>query len=152
MTPEAKVKHKVREILKKFGCYHFAPVTGGYGASGVPDIIGCYRGYFFAIECKAGGNKPTELQLRNIAAIAENGGWVVVVNEANIEEVWNLLKGIEDAAVHHEGRSGTRGRDADNDRGQESGQECHVGEKINVDHRGPRTTRQGKRISVSEDE
>ena len=152
MTPEAKVKHKVREILKKFGCYHFAPVTGGYGASGVPDIIGCYRGYFFAIECKAGGNKPTEFQLRNIAGIAGNGGWVVVVNEANIEEVWNLLKGIEDAAVHHEGRSGTRGRDADNDRGQESGQGCHVGEKINVDHRGPRTTRQGKRISVSEDE
>ena len=38
MTPEAKVKKKVTEILKQFGAYYFYPVTGGYGMSGIPDI------------------------------------------------------------------------------------------------------------------
>jgi len=38
-TPEAKVKAKVKAVLNKYGAYHFSPATGGYGKSGVPDII-----------------------------------------------------------------------------------------------------------------
>ena len=62
MTPEAKVKKKVAAVLKDLGAFYFYPVTGGYGRSGIPDIIGCYQGMFFGIECKAGSNKPTPLQ------------------------------------------------------------------------------------------
>jgi len=54
MTPEAKVKKVVASQLRSLKAYYFYPVTGGYGKSGVPDIIGCYRGKFFGIECKAG--------------------------------------------------------------------------------------------------
>ncbi len=54
-TPEKKVKQKVAKMLKEMGAYYFYPATGGYGRSGVPDIIGCYAGNFFGIECKAGG-------------------------------------------------------------------------------------------------
>ncbi len=43
MTPEAKVKKKVVAHLKTLGAYYFYPVTGGYGKSGVPDIIGVTR-------------------------------------------------------------------------------------------------------------
>ena len=42
------------------------PSTGGYGSSGVPDIITCYEGRFIGIECKANGNKPTALQQKNL--------------------------------------------------------------------------------------
>ncbi len=35
MTPEAKVKKKVADALKKLEAYYFYPVTGGYGKSGV---------------------------------------------------------------------------------------------------------------------
>jgi hypothetical protein len=49
MTPEAKVKKKVKQILDSFGCYHFYAFTGGYGRSGVPDIIACYKGRFIAV-------------------------------------------------------------------------------------------------------
>ena len=45
MTPEAKVKKKVVAVLKELGAYYFYPVTGGYGQSGVPDIVGCYQGF-----------------------------------------------------------------------------------------------------------
>ena len=50
MTPEAKVKAQVIKQLKELGVYYFSPVTGGYGRSGVPDIVGCMNGRFFAIE------------------------------------------------------------------------------------------------------
>ena len=92
MTPEKKVKTKVVGILKEFGVYYFYASTGGYGASGVPDIIGCYKGRFFGIECKAGKGKPTALQEKNIAQIIAQGGLAIVVNEDNIEEVRTLIE------------------------------------------------------------
>lgn len=90
-TPEKKVKAKVVKILKELGAYYFYPVTGGYGSSGVPDIVGCYRGMFFGIECKAGSNKPTALQEKNLDDIALAGGIALVVNEDNISDVLNIL-------------------------------------------------------------
>ena len=39
MTPEAKVKKKVKQILDDLKCYHFSPQTGGFGKSGVPDML-----------------------------------------------------------------------------------------------------------------
>ena len=92
MTPEKKVKVKVVAILKEFGAYYFYPVTGGYGASGVPDIVGCYKGRFFAVECKAGKGKTTALQDKNIAQIIACGGLAMVVNEDNIEDVRLLMR------------------------------------------------------------
>ena len=95
MTPEKKVKTKVVAILKTFGAYYFYPVTGGYGASGVPDIVGCHKGRFFAIECKAGKGKTTALQEKNIAQIKATGGLAIVVNEDNIPDVDKLMIEID---------------------------------------------------------
>jgi Holliday junction resolvase len=94
MTPEAKVKKKVVDVLKKNGAYYFFPATGGYGRSGVPDIVCCYRGVFIAIECKAGTNKPTPLQQAEMGKIKQAQGFVLVVNEDNIDDVATLLRDI----------------------------------------------------------
>ena len=83
-TPEVKVKKKVVAQLKALRAYYFYPITGGFGGSGVPDIIGCYKGKFFAIECKAGKNKPTALQQKNIDDIIAQGGAACVANEDNM--------------------------------------------------------------------
>ena len=91
MTPEAKVKKKVAEQLRALKAYYFYPVTGGYGKSGVPDIVGCYNGKFFGIECKAGSNKPTALQERNLKEIAASEGMAFVVNEDNMHNIAELL-------------------------------------------------------------
>jgi Holliday junction resolvase len=77
------------------GAYYFYAFTGGYGKSGVPDIIGCYRGCFFGIECKAGTNKPTPLQEKNLREIRDAGGVAFVINEDNIGEVVEWMKGLE---------------------------------------------------------
>lgn len=94
MTPEAKVKKKVVAVLKDMGAYYFYPVTGGYGQSGVPDVVGCYQGMFFGIECKAGKNKPTALQQMNLDNISKQGGLALVINEDNIDEVISGLSSI----------------------------------------------------------
>jgi Holliday junction resolvase len=91
VTPEKKVKMRVTAILKEVGAYYFYPVTGGYGASGVPDIVGCYNGRFFAVECKAGRGKTTALQEKNLAQISACGGKAIVVNEENIDDVRRLI-------------------------------------------------------------
>ena len=91
MTPEKKVKKAVSNILDIYGAYYFSPMTGGFGRSGVPDIIACYKGRFVAIECKAGNNKPTELQKKEIAKIQTAQGSAIVVNENSIELVKDIL-------------------------------------------------------------
>ena len=91
MTPEAKVKKVVVRQLKLLGAYYFYPVTGGYGMSGVPDIVGCFQGKFFGIECKAGSNKPTALQEKNLTDIKKQKGIAVVINEKNISSVQTIF-------------------------------------------------------------
>jgi Holliday junction resolvase len=91
MTPEVKVKKVVVKQLNSVGAYYFYPVTGGFGASGVPDVVGCYKGKFFGIECKAGKNKPTTLQFQNLTKITAAGGISLVVNEENMNDVLTLI-------------------------------------------------------------
>lgn len=94
-TPENKVKRVCTDLLTKYGAYWFFPATGGYGRSGVPDIVACHRGRFLAIECKAGYNKTTALQEREIAAIHKAGGAAMVVREdtADLLETW-LMRSV----------------------------------------------------------
>ncbi len=94
-TPEKRVKDKVVGILKDEGAYYFFPATHGYGRSGVPDIVACVNGHFLAIECKAGKNKPTALQVREIESIRKAGGVAVVANEENWEMVRDLVRKLK---------------------------------------------------------
>lgn len=90
-TPESKVKAKVVAQLKELGAYWFTPVTGGFGKSGVPDIVGVLDSTFFGIECKAGGNKPTKLQMMNLQQIKGAGGIALVIDETTVWAVVSYL-------------------------------------------------------------
>lgn len=81
MTPESKVKDKIKKILKAHGVYYAMPHGAGYGNAGVPDFLCCVRGYFLAIEAKAKGGKPTALQTKNMSDIQQAGGVTLVVDE-----------------------------------------------------------------------
>jgi len=101
-TPEKKVKDAVTKILKHYNAYYFYPVMGGYGRSGIPDIIACYKGRFIAIECKAGKNTLTALQEAELKKIEEAKGYVLVVNEENIDFVDGALQTMEWIEQHNE--------------------------------------------------
>jgi len=92
-TPEKKVKKKVVEILKQYNAYYFYPVTGGFGASGVPDIVTCVKGRFLGIEVKADAKKrgPTALQQKNLNEINATGGIGLVIDTNNLDELVKVL-------------------------------------------------------------
>jgi hypothetical protein len=92
VTPESKVKMKVRKVIKELNAYYVMPVTAGFGNSGAPDYIVCYRGKFFGIECKANGNTPTALQYKNLKEIQDCGGVALVVNEDNVNQLYEVLR------------------------------------------------------------
>ncbi len=91
-TPEAKVKAKIKDLLKKYGVYYAMPIGTGYGNAGVPDFLCCAGGHFLAIEAKANGGKPTALQLKNIKQINDGGGTAVVIDETNLTMLEAVIK------------------------------------------------------------
>ena len=92
MTPEGKVKKKVAELLKQYDAYYFFPAMGAFGRAGIPDIVGCYRGRFFAVECKAGKGKTTAIQEAEIKKIQGAKGCAFVINEDNMDLLEIYLK------------------------------------------------------------
>lgn len=96
MTPEGKVKDRIKKVLKERQIYFVMPATGGYGSSGAPDILVCHKGKFYGIEVKSGVNKPTALQLDNLKRIEECGGYALVINESNVDDYMDLHFGEDE--------------------------------------------------------
>lgn len=82
-TPEAKVKERVKKLLKKYGVYWHCPVMNGMGSPTL-DFICCVHGRYLAIETKAPGKMPTPRQEQTIAAIRAAGGTVSVVDGSEL--------------------------------------------------------------------
>lgn len=93
-TPEGKVKEAVKTILDRYkpDCWYFMPRGSTFGVCGVPDLIVCYKGKFLAIECKAGRNKVSPMQVMQMARIEQAGGDVLVIYKTNISDVENFLE------------------------------------------------------------
>lgn len=89
---EKEVKKTARKQMDVMGTYLFFPATGGYGTSGVPDIVGAYEGMFFGCECKTGKKEPTALQWNQIDLILAAGGFAWWVNESNMKDVDHTLR------------------------------------------------------------
>ena len=93
LTPEGKVKAKVKEMLNEHGAWYFMPRGTVMGRSGIPDFIGCLYGQMFAIETKAAGNHPTALQKKEIADINAHGGMAMVITMDNLNALKGWLEG-----------------------------------------------------------
>ena len=66
----------IKRYLSSLGSdvFYFKEHGGPYGASGIPDIIACYKGRFLGLEAKLPGGRLTELQKRAIDKINRAGG------------------------------------------------------------------------------
>lgn len=80
MTPEGRVKDKVKRLLKRFKVYYHMAVLNGMGSPSL-DFICCAWGFYFAIETKAPKEWPTERQKLTMKEISEAGGFVFVVRD-----------------------------------------------------------------------
>jgi Holliday junction resolvase len=79
---EKDLNKKIRDKLAKnpeTACFR---VHGGpHGVRGLPDIVGCSQGFFFAFEVKLPGKKNTltMIQAKKLRDLEEAGGIVAVV-------------------------------------------------------------------------
>lgn len=82
-------------VLKRRKCWYYNTRTGGFGRNGVPDVIGCYKGVFFAIEFKrpTASSQATKPQLRELAAIGKAGGVPIIARSA--QDVTDMLDNID---------------------------------------------------------
>jgi hypothetical protein len=92
MTPEAKVKEKIKKILLTHDIWYAMPHGAGYGNAGIPDFLCCHKGKFIAIEAKAGKGKATALQLKNLKEIVNAGGRSIIVNEDSLPILNTLIE------------------------------------------------------------
>ena len=90
---EAKLVTKIKKALKKEYGGRWVKIHGGpYQEAGVSDILGCYKGKFYAIEVKLPGKERTltELQQIFINDINAAGGKATMVT--SVEEVLKFIK------------------------------------------------------------
>jgi BMFP domain-containing protein YqiC len=100
-TPEGKVKGAIKAYLRTLvHCFFFMPAAHGYGVNGIPDIIGCYKGIFFAIEVKAPGKlrNVTALQRMQINQINQAQGWAIAAD--SVQHVHELFELIDRMLAH----------------------------------------------------
>lgn len=89
---EADIVKAIMKYLKTVPqCFAWKEHGGMYGTAGIPDIIACINGRFFAFEVKTEIGKPTKLQESTIRKIRYAGGTAVVV--CSVEEVEAVLNG-----------------------------------------------------------
>jgi hypothetical protein len=106
-TPEARVKEKIKKLLKTHDVWHFLPVSNGLGKHGIPDFICCAPttvtkemvgqkiGMFVGIEAKATEkHQPTERQAICLREIHQSNGAALVVNKDNIPMLEAFLEGL----------------------------------------------------------
>ena len=94
MTPEGKVKAKVKACLQARSIWHCTPIGSQFGNAGVPDILCCWDGKFLGIEVKAPGKRSniTDMQKCQLAGIRAAGGAAIVVDDiAQMEDLLNAI-------------------------------------------------------------
>ena len=100
---ETALKNRVLKYLNGLPACKAIKIHGSeYMEAGTPDIIGCIKGRFFAIELKEPGKKPEPIQklrLRQwydadaLIGVAESLDDVESILEGNIIDHWNIFFG-----------------------------------------------------------
>lgn len=89
---EKDIVNKILRYLKTVpDCFCWKEHGGMYGTAGIPDIIACIGGRFFAFEVKTETGKTTALQDATIRKILSCGGYAFVVR--SVEEVRTAING-----------------------------------------------------------
>lgn len=76
---ESKKSRDIMRALEAEGAFCFKVHGGAHMLAGLPDIICCYQGRFFAFETKMPEGKPSKIQLFIIGKITQAGGVAMVV-------------------------------------------------------------------------
>ena len=90
---ESQLQSKVMQYLKSQGAWAVKVQSASRG--GTPDVLGCFKGLFFAIELKSPELKKVEgsaLQKHQESLIRQSGGAYLITN--SLDEVQNFLTNL----------------------------------------------------------
>lgn len=84
-TTEAGLRTAIVKALSANSGWWIVTHASGFGERGIPDIIGCYQGMFFAFEVKLPGKEHTltPMQSRMLAKINFAKGHAMMVTSVN---------------------------------------------------------------------
>lgn len=99
------LEHAFQKIVKKRlgeipGLYHFTKEA--LAIRGIPDLIGCYKGRFFALELKRSSKEAAKktgriaLQRYTLGLIRKAGGYAEIVHPDNLEQCLQALLNFPD--------------------------------------------------------
>lgn len=98
MKPESRRQRKIRQELKaEVGGWWFKVWGGPFQQAGIPDILGCCCGLFFAFEVKTDEGETSKIQDVTIEDIRELGGGVAEVVRTPEEAVRFVKKALRAA-------------------------------------------------------
>lgn len=96
MAQEKNFENKVKDFLKKEGCWYVKYWGGGqYTKKGVPDILACCNGRFIGIEVKAEKGRASPLQTYNLTQIDKAGGYGILLFPDQYELFRNFIHCIK---------------------------------------------------------
>ena len=88
MTPEGKIKQKVKDLLTENRCYFFMPVQTGYGAAGLDFHCVAPGGKAFFVETKAEDKDLTDRQIALGERLTKLGAPVFVIyDDASLDKL-----------------------------------------------------------------
>lgn len=82
--------NKIMKYLESVGAKAVKFHGNRFVQTGTPDILGCYKGFSFVIECKVGKNKTTKIQEHQLNQWHEAGSYTLVAY--SIEEVEDMIR------------------------------------------------------------
>jgi len=91
MTPEGRVKEKVKKLLKEAGAYYHMPVQNGMGKPSL-DFVCCHQGRFLAIETKTEKGDLTLRQKATMQEMQDAGAIVLVIRGVSDGDGFAILE------------------------------------------------------------
>jgi hypothetical protein len=102
MGPEKRITESIRARLRTRPRTWFVKIAAGaFQVAGLPDLIGCTDGRFFALEVKVPGGRATALQSRVLELIRAAGGIAEVVTSADEAEAALAVWQCDDCRAAH---------------------------------------------------
>lgn len=108
--PESRLQKKIQDRLRsEVGGWWFKVWGGPFTPAGIPDLIGCVEGLFFAFEVKrpVKSSKPSEAQIETIDRIVEAGGRAQIVRSPE-EAINAVVEAIAEAGKRRRVRYETK--------------------------------------------
>lgn len=94
---ESQLTTQIKNYLHSKCAYVEKIFGGGFQASGIPDLLCCYKGLFIAIEVKSptGKGRASDIQKLKIKAIRDSGGIALITD--TLEDVQKLFEWIDNS-------------------------------------------------------